>query len=148
MSHVLGFDHVGITVSDLDTAAAFFITLGLQVEGRAFLEGAFLDTVCGIPDAKTEIVMLRAPGGGTGVELSSFVRPDPIRADPTSPAPTNAVGLRSVAFVVDDIHAVIDRAAADGYGLVGGVGDYDGMWLMAYIRGPEGIIVAVAQRLT
>lgn len=63
-------------------------------------------------------------------------------------APPNAAGLRSVAFVVDDLHAVVDRAAADGYGLVGGVGEYEGMWLMAYLRGPEGIIVAVAQRLT
>lgn len=145
MSHVLGFDHVGITVSDLDTAAAFFITLGLEVEGRMFVEGRFLDTVCGIPDAKTEIVMLRSPGGGTGVELSSFVRPATI---PGRAAPANKVGLRSVAFVVDDIHAVLDRATADGYALVGGVGEHEGAWLMAYIRGPEGIIVAVAQRLT
>lgn len=145
MSHILGFDHVGVTVRDLDTAAAFFITLGLEVEGRTFVEGRFLDTVCGIADSKTEIVMLRTPGGGTGVELSSFVRPETVAA---SAPPANEAGLRSVAFVVDDIHAVVDRAAADGYELVGGVGDYEGVWLMAYIRGPEGIIVAVAQRLT
>lgn len=145
MSHVLGFDHVGITVADLDAATAFFVTLGLEIEGRATLEGAFLDTVCGIPDSRTEIVMLRAPGGGTGVELGTFTRPDVI---PGSAAPTNEVGLRSVAFEVDDIQAVVDRAAADGYGLVGGVGEHEGVWKMAYIRGPEAIIVAVAQNLS
>ena len=76
MSHIKQFDHVGITVADLDAATAFFAELGLEVEGRTFLEGEFVDTVIGIPDSRTEIVMLRPPGGGTGVELARFVRPD------------------------------------------------------------------------
>ena len=103
-----------------------------------------IDTVCGTPGARTEIVMLRPPGGDTAVELSSFVRPD---HDPGSPAMANELGLRSVAFEVDDLRATVDRLAADGYGLVGGVGRYENTWLMAYLRGPEGIIVALAERL-
>ena len=145
MSQLRAFDHVGITVADLDTATAFFVSLGLQVEGRTFVEGEFIDTVCGIPDSRTEIVMLRLPGGGTAVELSSFIRPD---HDPGSPtAMANELGLRSVAFEIDDLQAAVDRLAADGYGLVGGVGQYENTWLMAYVRGPEGIIVALAERL-
>jgi catechol 2,3-dioxygenase-like lactoylglutathione lyase family enzyme len=146
MSHIRRFDHIGITVADLDTVADFFVALGLEVEGRAFVEGEFLDTVCGIPGSRTEIVMLKPPGdGGTMVELSSFVRPDSLPGSPTAPA--NELGLRSVAFEVDDVRAVVDLAAAAGYGLVGGVGDYEDVWRMAYVRGPEGIIVAVAERL-
>ncbi|MDP9335125.1 MAG: VOC family protein [Actinomycetota bacterium] len=145
MGELRAFDHVGITVADLDLATAFFIGLGLEVEGRTFVEGEFLDTVCGIPDSRTEIVMLRPPGGGTGLELSRFVRPD---HDPGSPtAMANELGLRSVAFEVDDLQAAVDRLAADGYGLIGGVGQYENAWLMAYVRGPEGIIVALAEQV-
>jgi catechol 2,3-dioxygenase-like lactoylglutathione lyase family enzyme len=145
MSELRAFDHVGITVSDLDTAAAFFVGLGLQVAGRTFVEGEFIDTVCGIPDSRTEIVMLRPPAGGTAVELSSFIRPE---HDPGSPtAMGNELGLRSVAFEVDDLRALVDRLAADGYDLVGAVGEYENTWLMAYVRGPDGIIVALAERL-
>jgi catechol 2,3-dioxygenase-like lactoylglutathione lyase family enzyme len=145
MGQLRAFDHVGITVTDLAAATAFFIGLGLEVEGSTFVEGEFIDTVCGIPDSRTEIVMLRPPGGGTGVELSSFVRPD---HDPGSPtAMANELGLRSVAFEVDDLQAAVDRLAADGYGLVGGIGQYENAWLMTYVRGPEGIIVALAERL-
>ena len=75
MSPIRHFDHVGITVRDLDTVTAFFVGLGFEAEGRTVLEGEFLDTVVGIPNARTEIVMLRPPGGGTGLELSSFIRP-------------------------------------------------------------------------
>jgi catechol 2,3-dioxygenase-like lactoylglutathione lyase family enzyme len=130
---------------DLDTVTAFFVGLGLEVEGRMFVEGEFLDTVIGIPDSRTEIVMLRPPDGGTTVELSSFVRPDP---EPGSPAAmANQLGLRNVAFEVDDLPAVVDRLATDGYGLVGGPGEYEQIWRMAYVRGPEGIIVSLAERI-
>jgi catechol 2,3-dioxygenase-like lactoylglutathione lyase family enzyme len=145
MGDVRAFDHVGITVTDLDAATAFFESLGLEVEGRMPIEGDFLDTVIGIPGSRTEIVMLRAPGGGTGVELSSFTRPDPRPGSPAAPA--NEVGLRSVAFEVADLQAAVDRVAADGFGLVGGIGEYEGVWKMAYVRGPDGIIVALAERL-
>jgi len=144
MSHLRRFDHVGITVADLDTVSAFFLGLGLEVEGtRMFVEGEFLDTVIGIPDARTEIVMLRAPDGDTLLELSSFDRPD---HQPGSPAAmANELGLRSVAFEVEDLQATIDWLAEDGYGLVGDIGQYEHLWRKAYVRGPEGIIVSLAE---
>ena len=146
MPHVRRFDHVGITVANLDMVTAFFVGLGLEVEGtRMFLEGEFLDTVIGIPGSRTEIVMLRPPDGGTGLELSSFVRPD---HQPGSPAAmANEVGLRNVAFEVDNLQSALDRLAVNGYGLVGGVGQYEHIWCMAYVRGPEGIIVSLAERI-
>jgi len=146
MSYARRFDHVGITVADLDTVTGFFVGLGLEVEGtRMFVEGEFLDTVIGIPNSRTEIVMLRPPDGGTRLELSSFVRPD---HEPGSPAAmANELGLRNVAFEVDDLQAAVDRLAADGYRLVGGIGQYENIWRMAYVRGPEGIIVSLAERM-
>jgi catechol 2,3-dioxygenase-like lactoylglutathione lyase family enzyme len=145
MPKITRFDHVGVTVQDLDTVTAFFVGLGLEVEGRTFVEGEFIDTVIGIPDSRTEIVMLRTPAGGAAVELSSFVRP---AAVPGSEAPmANELGLRSLAFEVDDLAAVVERVGADGYPLVGAIGEYEGVWRMAYMRGPEGIIVALAERI-
>jgi catechol 2,3-dioxygenase-like lactoylglutathione lyase family enzyme len=145
MARIRRFDHVGITVADLDAVSAFFVALGLEVEGRTFLEGEFLDTVIGIADARTEIVLLRAPDGGAGLELASFIRPD---HQPGSPAAmATELGLRSVAFEVDDLQAIVERLAKDGYGLVGGVGEYEDAWRMASVRGPEGIIVSLAERI-
>jgi catechol 2,3-dioxygenase-like lactoylglutathione lyase family enzyme len=146
MGHVRRFDHVGITVTDLDAAVAFFIALGLVTEGRTFVEGDFIDTVTGIPDSKTEIVMLRVPGGDTMVELSSFVRPSAVPGSPAAMA--NETGLRSVAFEVDDIDAAVAAVGTAGYGLVGGIGEYEGVWRMAYVRGPDGITVALAQNIS
>jgi catechol 2,3-dioxygenase-like lactoylglutathione lyase family enzyme len=145
MSGFPRFDHVGITVADLDTVSAFFVGLGFEVEGRTFVEGEFLDTVCGIPDSRTEILMLRPPGGGTAIELSSFIRPGHRPGSPDAMA--NELGLRSVAVEVVDLHAIVDRLAGDGYGVVGGIGEYENVWRMAYVRGPEGIIVALAERI-
>lgn len=145
MSPFRSFDHVGITVADLDAVTDFFVGLGFETEGRTILEGAFLDTVIGIPDSRTELVMLRPPDGGTGLELASFVRPD---HQPGSPdAMANELGLRSVAFEVDDLQGNVERLTTDGYRLVGGVGEYEGVWQMASVRGPEGIIVSLAQRI-
>jgi catechol 2,3-dioxygenase-like lactoylglutathione lyase family enzyme len=141
-----GLHHVGITVRDLDTVAAFFAWLGFETEGRTVLEGEFLDTVIGIPNSRTEIVMLRPPGGGTGLELSRFIRPG---HEAGSPGPmANELGLRNVTFEVDDLQAILGRLAADGYRLVGGVGQYEGIWRMASVRGPEGLIVNLAQRIS
>jgi catechol 2,3-dioxygenase-like lactoylglutathione lyase family enzyme len=147
MARIRRFDHVGITVADLDLVTEFFVGLGLEVEGegRMPVEGEFLDTVIGIPDSKTEIVMLKAPDGGTTLELSSFVRPDHVPGSPSAIA--NELGLRNVAFEVDDLQAAVDQVAADGYGLVGAIGEYEGVWKMAYVRGPEGIIVSLAERI-
>jgi len=145
MSSIRRFDHVGITVADLDTVSAFFVGLGFEVEGRTSLEGEFLDAVIGIPDSRTEIVMLRPPDGGTRLELASFIRPDHKPGSPAAMA--NELGLRNVTFEVDGLQAILDRLVVDGYGLIGGVGEYEHVWRMASVRGPEGIIVNLAERI-
>jgi catechol 2,3-dioxygenase-like lactoylglutathione lyase family enzyme len=145
MSQIRRFDHVGITVADLDTVSAFFVALGFEVEGRTFLEGDFLDTVIGIPDARTEMVMLRPPDDGTRLELTRFVRPE---HEPGSPAAMSTrLGLSNVSFEVEGLQTTLDRLAADGYLLIGGVGEHEGVWRMASVRGPEGIIVNLAERI-
>jgi catechol 2,3-dioxygenase-like lactoylglutathione lyase family enzyme len=145
VSYVRRFDHVGITVADLEAATAFFVALGLEVEGRTFIEGEFIDTVCGLPDSRCEIVMLRSPDDGARLELARFVRPDSVPGSPDAMA--NELGLRNVSFEVVDLKAAVDWAASEGYGLVGGIGEYEGGWRMAYIRGPEGLIVSLSERI-
>ncbi len=145
MSHIKRFDHTGITVADLDSATAFFVTLGLEVEGTGSVQGEFVEAVCGIPGANCNIVMLRSPDG-IRLELSSFVTPDNI-ASPTDTL-ANVVGLRNVSFEVGDLQAAVDAVAADGYGLVAGIGDHEGMVRMAYVRGPEGIVVSLFEMLS
>lgn len=145
MSRIRRLDHVGITVADIDTASAFFVALGLEVEGRTFLEGEFLDTVIGVAGARTEILLLRAPHGEVGVELATFIRPDHQAGSPLATA--TELGLRSLAFEVDDLQAIVQRLAEDGYGLIGGIGEYQHAWRMASARGPEGIIVSLAERI-
>jgi catechol 2,3-dioxygenase-like lactoylglutathione lyase family enzyme len=136
VSEIKAFQHVGVTVEDLDAASEFFVGLGLEIEGRMFVEGEFLDTVCGIRDSRTEIVMLRPPGGGTGVELATFVRPAMQPGSPTA-----------MATEITDLHGTVERLAEQGYGLVGGIGNYEDTWLMAYVRGPEGIVVSLTERI-
>jgi catechol 2,3-dioxygenase-like lactoylglutathione lyase family enzyme len=144
MAHVQRFDHIGITVADLDAVTAFFVKLGLEVEGTGSVEGEFVETVCGIPGAHCEIAMLRSPGGGSALELASFITPDHRPGSPT--AMPNELGLRNVSFEVGDLQAAVDAVAADGYGLVGGVGEYQDSVRMAYVRGPEGIIVSLFEQ--
>jgi catechol 2,3-dioxygenase-like lactoylglutathione lyase family enzyme len=145
MSHIRHLDHVAITVADLDSATEFFANLGLEVEGRTFLEGEFVDAVIGIPDSRTEIVVLRPPGGGAGVELARFVRPDHEPGSPTAMA--NELGLRSICFTVEDLQGAVASLAANGYGLVGEIGQYENTWRMAHVRGPEGIVVSLTERI-
>ncbi|PRB69231.1 VOC family protein [Arthrobacter sp. MYb213] len=145
MSRILRFDHVGITVQNLEKATEFFVGLGLEVEGSTFVEGDFINTVTALPNARSEIVMLRIPGGDTAIELSSFVRPAHLNGSPQNMA--NELGIRSLSFEIDDLQGQVERLKSQGYALVGGVGEYEGSWKMAYIRGPEGILVALAQRL-
>jgi catechol 2,3-dioxygenase-like lactoylglutathione lyase family enzyme len=145
MAHVQRFDHVGVTVADLDTVTAFFVGLGLEVEGTGSVQGEFVETVCGIPGAHCNIVMLRPPDGGCRLELSSFVSPAHVPGSPTAMA--NELGLRNVSFEVGDLDLAVEAVAADGYGLVGGIGEYDGSVRMAYVRGPEGIVVSLFEQL-
>ncbi len=145
MAHVRRFDHIGITVADLASATAFFTKLGLEVEGTGSVQGEFVETVCAIPGAHCEIVMLRPPDGGSRLELASFVTPDHLPGSPKAMA--NEVGLRNVSFEVGDLDAALAELADDGYGLVGGVGEYQGSVRMAYVRGPEGIVVSLFEQL-
>jgi len=145
MTHVRRFDHVGITVADLEAATAFFVSLGLEVEGTGSVEGEFVEAVCGLPGAHCRIVMLRPPDGGSRLELSSFLTPDNLPGSPAAMA--NEVGLRNVSFEVADLQAAVDMVAADGYGLVGRIGEYEGSVRMAYVRGPEGIVVSLFEQL-
>jgi catechol 2,3-dioxygenase-like lactoylglutathione lyase family enzyme len=145
MAHVQRFDHIGITVADLASATAFFVGLGLEVEGTGSVQGEFVETVCGIPGAHCEIAMLRPPDGGSRLELSSFVTPDHVPGSPTAMA--NELGLRNVSFEVGDLDAVVDELARDGYGLVGGIGEYENSVRMAYVRGPEGIVVSLFEHI-
>lgn len=139
------FDHVGITVADLEGVTAFFVGLGFEVEGRTLVEGEFIDTVIGIPNSRSEIVMLRPPDGGTGLELARFLVPD---HEPGSPdAMANTLGLRNVGFEVEELQTILDRLAAEGYAMVGGLGEYEHVWRMAHVRGPEGIVVSLAERI-
>ncbi len=110
MSPIRSFDHVGITVADIDTVTGFFAGLGFETECRRTLDCEFLDTVIGMPNSLTELVMLRPPDGGTGLELASFIRPNHEAGSPDAMA--NELGLRSVAFEVDDLEGVLDRLAA------------------------------------
>lgn len=145
MGPITRFDHVGVTVADLETATAFFTKLGLEVTGRQVVEGEFIDTVCGIPGSRTEIVGLGVPGGGTWLELARFVTPDHVPGSPEAMA--NELGLRNIAFVVEDLGAVVEELAADGYRLVGGIGEWENTWRMAYVRGPEGIVVSLSESI-
>jgi catechol 2,3-dioxygenase-like lactoylglutathione lyase family enzyme len=144
MTHITRFDHVGVTVADLDRATAFFVGLGLEVEGTGSVAGEFIEDVCAIPGAHCNIVMLRSPDGAR-LELSSFVTPDNLPGSPAALA--NEVGLRNVSFEVGDLQAAVDAVAAEGYGLVGRIGEYEGAVRMAYLRGPEGIVVSLFEQL-
>jgi len=146
MSHVRRLDHIGITVADLASATAFFVGLGLVVEGTGSVEGEFVETVCGLAGARCEIAMLRPPDGGSRLELSSFITPDHVLGSPAAMA--NELGLRNVSFEVGDLDAAVEAAAADGYGLVGGIGEYQNSVRMAYVRGPEGIIVSLFEQIS
>lgn len=144
MAHVQRFDHVGVTVADLDTVTPFFVGLGLEVEGTGSVQGEFVETVCGIPGAHCNIVMLRPPRGGCRLELSSFVSPAHVPGSLTAMA--NELGLRNVSFEVGDLDLAVEAVAADGYGLVGGIGEYEGSVRMAHVRGPEGIVVSLFEQ--
>jgi catechol 2,3-dioxygenase-like lactoylglutathione lyase family enzyme len=109
------------------------------------VQGEFVGTVCGIPGAHCEIAMLRPPDGGARLEFASFIKPDHVPGTPTAMA--NELGLRNVSFEVGDLEAALDAVTADGYGLVGGIGEYENCVRMAYVRGPEGIIVSLFEQI-
>lgn len=138
-------DNVGIVVEDLDGAVGFFQDLGLALEGRATIEGEWAGRVTGLPGQKVEIAMMRTPDGHGRVELSRFLAPA-IAADHRE-APVNALGYLRVMFAVDDLDATLARLAARGARLVGEVVRYGDSYRLAYVRGPEGILLGLAQDL-
>ena len=138
-------DNVGIVVEDLDRAVDFFVELGLELEGRATIEGEWAGRVTGLGDQHVEVAMVRTPDGHSRLELSRFLRPAVI-ADHRK-APVNALGYLRVMFAVNDLDDTLSRLDKHGAELVGEVVDYQGVYRLCYIRGPEGLLIGLAQEL-
>jgi catechol 2,3-dioxygenase-like lactoylglutathione lyase family enzyme len=138
-------DHVGIVVDDLAAATAFFVELGLQRQGQGPVEGAWVDRVVGLEGVRAEIAMLETPDGHGRVELAKFHAPSS-RGD-ERPTGANTPGIRHLAFLVEDIDAVVASLRTRGIGLVGEVERYENSYRLCYVRGPEGIIVELAQEI-
>jgi catechol 2,3-dioxygenase-like lactoylglutathione lyase family enzyme len=138
-------DNVGIVFEDLGRAIDFFRELGLELEGRATIEGEWAGKVTGLGDQRVEIAMMRTPDGHSRLELSRFLAP-PVVADHRS-APVNALGYLRVMFAVDDLAETLDRVRRHGASLVGEVVDYQDTYRLCYIRGPEGVLIGLAQEL-
>lgn len=142
---VLRMDHVGIVVTDLEAATAFFVELGLEVQVEAEVEGPTVDRVVALEGVRSRIVMLRTPDGHSRVELAQFLTPRSPEGDPE--APSHAPGIRHVTFAVEGIDDVVARLQARGAELVGGLERYEDAYRLCYLRGPEGIIVELAERI-
>lgn len=140
------FDHVGITVQDIRAVMPFFLTLGLEPDGDPrVMEGSWLDDVIGIDGARVEVVMLKAPNDGVSLELSQFHHP--VHDKGPQDAPPNQLGLRNIAFEVNDLQMTVDRLLNDGFGLVREIAQYEDVFKLCYVRGPEGIIVMLAESM-
>jgi len=138
-------DNVLIVVDDLEAAKAFFIELGMVLDGEMRVEGPWVDRCIGIDGARSEIAMLRTPDGHGRIELDKFHRPAAIGG---GPAPVNTLGIRRIMFAVDDLDDVLVRLRAHGAELVDQVVQYEDVYRLCYVRGPEGIIVALAEPLS
>jgi len=139
-------DHVSVVVDDLAAAIDFFTALGMTREGEAAIEGPWVDRINGIEGVQVDIVMMRTPDGHGRLELTKFRNPELIKIEPAS-APPNALGLRSVMFAVDRVDDTVARLRAHGAELVGEVVQYEDKYRLCYMRGPAGIIVALAEEL-
>ena len=138
-------DNVLIVVDDLEAVKAFFIELGLKLEGETIVEGPLVGKLIGLNDVRATLAMMRPPDGHGGIELDKFHTPSAIRFGPVD-APVNALGLRRVMFAVDDIDEVVARMQRHGAELIGEM-QYEDRYRLAYIRGPEGIIVGLSEEL-
>ena len=139
-------DHVSVVVRDLEAAVAFFVELGMELEGRAPIEGRSVDRLNALDGIRVDIAMMRTPDGSGRLELTKFHSPAVISAEPEN-APPNTLGLRSVMFAVDDIDDVVTRLRNHGGELIGEIAQYEEMYRLCYMRGPAGIIVALAEQL-
>ncbi len=142
---LLRMDNVGIVVESLDEAISFFTELGLKLEGRAMVEGEWAGRVTGLGNQSVEIAMMVTPDGHSRLELSRFLTP-PTVADHRT-APVNALGYLRVMFAVEDLRETLARLEAHGAKLIGEVTQYENMYLLCYLRGPEGIMIALAEQL-
>jgi catechol 2,3-dioxygenase-like lactoylglutathione lyase family enzyme len=140
-------DNVLIVVDDLEAAKAFFAELGMELEGETTVEGPWVDQTVGLDDVRADIAMMRTPDGHGRVELSKFHTPPAVRAEPEG-APANALGIRRIMFAVDGIDDVVARLRSHGAELVGEIAQYEDVYRLCFLRGPEGIIVGLAEQLT
>jgi catechol 2,3-dioxygenase-like lactoylglutathione lyase family enzyme len=140
-------DNVLIVVDDLEAAKAFFAELGMELEGEATNEGRWVDRVVGLKDVRADIAMMRTPDGHGGVELTKFHTPPAVRAESDS-APVNTLGMRRIMFTVDDIDDVVARLRSHGAELVGEIVQYEDSYRLCFLRGPEGIIIGLAEKLS
>ena len=138
-------EHIGIVVDDLEAATAFFAALGLEIEGKAPVEGPLVDAMNGLEGVRADVVILRTPDGNAKVELAKYHSPAFEGDD--GPPPANAPGIRHILFAVDDVEASLARLRAHGAELVGELENYENSYLLCYVRGPAGIIVELAQKL-
>ena len=138
-------DHVGIVVDDLADAVAFFVELGLELQNEAPVEGDWVDRIVGLDGVRAQIAMLATPDGHGRIELAKFHTPASDGGHQSAPA--NALGIRHVTFAVEDIDAVLARLRARGAELVGELGRYQDSYRLCYVRGPEGIIVELAEKI-
>ncbi len=137
-------DNIAIVVDDLDAAIAFFAELGMEFEARQWIEGPWADQTVGLEGVRSEIAMMRMPDGLGRVELTQYHAPDVVRTDP---APANTLGLHRIMFAVDDIDDTIERLRGHGATVIGEVAQYEDMFRLCYLRGPAGIIVALAEQI-
>jgi len=143
---LLRMDNVGIVVDDLQAAIGFFAELGLELEGEGTVEGEWVDRVVGLDGVRSDIAMMRTPDGHGRLELSKFHTPPATAAEPN--APVNRLGMGRIMFAVDDIDAAVARLQAHGAELVGEVVQYEDTYRLCYVRGPEGIVIALAEQLS
>ncbi len=139
-------DHVSVVVDDLEAAIGFFVELGMELEGQAPIEGPSVDRLNGLHGVRVDIAMMRTPDGHGRLELTKFHTPAAVRPEPKN-ALGNTLGLRSIMFAVDDVEGTVTALRARGAELVGDVVQYGDSYRLAYVRGPEGIIVALAEQL-
>jgi catechol 2,3-dioxygenase-like lactoylglutathione lyase family enzyme len=143
---VLRMDNVLLVVDDLEAAKAFFTELGLELEGETIVEGQSVDRLIGLDGVRATIASMRTPDGQGRIELDKFHTPAAVRGEPEE-APVNTLGIRRIMFAVDDIESVLGRLRRHGADLVGEVVQYEDQYRLCYVRGPEGIIVALAQEV-
>jgi catechol 2,3-dioxygenase-like lactoylglutathione lyase family enzyme len=139
-------DNILIVVDDLEAVKAFFLELGLELEGETTVEGPSVDRLVGLQNVRATLALMRTPDGHGRIELDKFHTPEAIRTGPEN-APVNALGIRRIMFTVEDIDGVVARLLAHGAELVGEVVQYGDTYRLAYVRGPEGIIIALAEQL-